>query len=164
MYWLGLAKPDTDFFGGQDLPNLQAKITVTIKSYGIESIRTQSGTSKKGVLNFEENIKPLIVNKSKLRPLVNKYGFETDKWIGKKITLFFDPTVKFGKEVTGGIRVEIPLPENTVKPKCENCGKDINAAYGMAPEQMAAYTKKNYGKSLCADCATAAAQQKQGAE
>lgn len=162
MYWLGLAKPDTDFFGGQDLPNLQAKITVTIKNYGIENIRTQSGTTKKGVLHFNENIKPLIVNKTKLKPLVNKYGFETDNWIGKKITLYFDPTVKFGKEVTGGIRVEIPREEPL--PKCESCKKDIAAAYGMSPEQMAAYTKKNYGKSLCAECATKAAQEKAGAE
>ena len=162
MYWLGLAKPDTEFFGGQDLPNLQAKITVTIKNYGIENIRTQSGTTKKGVLHFNENIKPLIVNKSKLKPLKDKYGFETDNWIGKKITLYFDPTIKFGKEVTGGIRVEIPREEPL--PKCESCKKDIAAAHGMSPEQMAAYTKQKYGKSLCAECATKAAQEKAGAE
>lgn len=163
MYWLGLAKPDTDFFGGQDLPNLQAEITATIKSYSIENIRTQSGTTKKGVLHFSENIKPLIVNKSKLKPLVNEYGFDADSWIGKQVTLYFDPTVKFGKEITGGIRVKIPLPTNAVKPKCEQCGKDITGTQKMTPEQMAAYTKNKYGKSLCTECATAAAQQ-QGAQ
>lgn len=162
MYWLGLAKPDTDYFGGQDLPNLQAKITVTIKDYSIENIRTQSGTTKKGVLHFSEDVKPWIVNKTKLKPLVNKYGFETDNWIGKKITLYFDPLVKFGRDVTGGVRCEIAREEPL--PKCENCGKDITAAYGMSPEQMTAYTKKGYGKSLCSECAAKAAQEKAGAE
>lgn len=154
MYWLGLAKPDTEFFGGQDLPNLQAEITVTIKDYAIESIRTASTTSKKGVLYFKEDIKPLIVNKSKLKPIVTKYGFETDAWIGKQVTLYFDPTVRFGKELTGGVRVKMPQQTNAVKPKCEECGGDINAAGKMTPEQMAAYTKSKYGRALCADCAT----------
>lgn len=156
MYWLGLAKPDTDFFGGQDLPNLQSEITVTIKSYSIENIRTASGTQKKGVLHFSENVKPLIVNKSKLKPLVNKYGFETDTWIGKRVTLYFDPTVKFGRDITGGIRVRIPREEPL--PKCEECGKDITAAGKMTPEQTAAYTKNKYGQCLCGSCATAKAQ------
>ena len=157
MYWLGLAKPDTEYFGGQDLPNLQAEVTATIKGYAIESVRTQSSTTKKGILYFNENIKPLIVNKSKLKPLVTKYGFDADKWIGKQVTLYFDPTVKFGKEVTGGIRVRIPEPSNMVKPKCENCGKDIDGAGKMTPDQIAAYTKNKYGKQLCGDCATKAA-------
>mgnify|MGYP007037123732 CR=1 FL=1 len=156
MYWLGLAKPDTDFFGGQDLPNLQAEITVTIKNYSIENIRTQSGTQKKGVLHFSEDVKPLIVNKTKLKPLVNKYGFDTDSWIGKKATLYFDPTVRFGKEITGGVRIKIPVDEPLQK--CEECGKYIQAAGKMTPTQTAAYTKSKYGKALCSDCATKAAQ------
>ena len=156
MHWLGLAKPDSEYFGGQDLPNLDAKITVTIKAYDIEVIRTQKGEIKKGVLHFEENIKPWIVSKEKLMPIKNKYGLETDKWIGKKITLYFDPLIKFGREVTGGVRAEIP--REAPLPKCEQCGKNITAAGKMNPEQVAAYTKSKYGKALCGDCAKAAAE------
>ena len=155
MYWLGLAKPDTDYFGGQDLPNLQAKMMVTIKSYSVENIRNQSGTAKKGVLHFNENIKPWIVNKTKLKPIVNKYGIETDNWIGKKITLYFDPLVKFGKDVTGGVRCEIPREEPL--PKCDNCGKNIEAYNSMTPEQVAAYAMQKYGKRLCRECGAALA-------
>ena len=154
MHWLGLAKPDSEYFGGQDLPNLDAKITVTIKAYDIEVIRTKTGEIKKGVLHFEENIKPWIVSKEKLMPIKNKYGLETDKWIGKKITLYFDPTIRFGRETTGGVRAEIP--REMPLPKCEQCGKGITAAGKMNPEQVAAYTKSKYGKALCGDCATAA--------
>lgn len=156
MHWLGLAKPDSEYFGGQDLPNLDAKITVTIKAYDIEVIRTQKGEIKKGVLHFEENIKPWIVSKEKLLPIKNKYGLETDKWIGKKITLYFDPTIRFGRETTGGVRAEIP--RETPLPKCEQCGKGITAAGKMNPEQVSAYTKNKYGKALCGDCAKAAAE------
>ena len=156
MHWLGLAKPDSEYFGGQDLPNLDAKITVTIKAYDIEVIRTQKGEIKKGVLHFEENIKPWIVSKEKLTPIKNKYGLDTDKWIGKKITLYFDPLVKFGREVTGGVRAEIP--REAPLPKCEQCGKNITAAGKMSPEQVATYTKSKYGKALCGSCAKAAAE------
>ena len=156
MHWLGLAKPDSEYFGGQDLPNLDAKITVTIKAYDIEVIRTQKGEIKKGVLHFEENIKPWIVSKEKLMPIKNKYGLDTDKWIGKKITLYFDPLIKFGREVTGGVRAEIP--REAPLPKCEQCGKNISGAGKMNPEQVAAYTKSKYGKALCGECAKAAAE------
>ena len=156
MHWLGLAKPDSEYFGGQDLPNLDAKITVTIKAYDIEVIRTQKGEIKKGVLHFEENIKPWIVSKEKLLPIKNKYGPDADKWIGKKITLYFDPTIRFGREVTGGVRAEIP--REAPLPKCQQCGKNIDAAGKMSPEQVAAYTKNKYGKALCGECAKAAAE------
>ena len=153
MHWLGLAKPDSEYFGGQDLPSLDAKITVTIKAYYVEVIRTQKGEIKKGVLHFEEKIKPWIVSKDKLTPIKNKYGIETDKWIGKKITLYFDPTIKFGREITGGVRAEIP--REAPLPKCEQCGGNIAAAGNMSPEQVAAYTKKRFGKAICSECAKA---------
>ena len=117
---------------------------------------------KKGVLHFEENIKPWIVSKEKLTPIKNKYGLETDKWIGKKITLYFDPLVKFGREVTGGVRAEIP--REIPLPKCEQCGKGITNTGKMTPEQVAAYTKNKYGKALCGDCAKAEAEKLKGAE
>ena len=162
MHWLGLAKPDSEYFGGQDLPNLDAKITVTIKAYEIEVIRTQKGEAKKGVLYFEENIKPWIVSKKKLTPIKNKYGLETDEWIGKKITLYFDPMIKFGREITGGVRAEIP--REAPLPKCQQCGKGITKAGKMSPEEVAAYTKNKYGKALCGTCAKAEAEKLKGAE
>ena len=117
MHWLELAKPASEYFGGQDLPSLDAKITVTIKAYGVEIIRTEKGEEiKKGVLHFNESIKPWIVSKNKLTPIKNKYGSETDEWIGKKITLYFDPSIKFGGEVTGGVRAEIP--REALRKKC----------------------------------------------
>jgi hypothetical protein len=38
---------------------------------------------------------------------------------------------------------------------CEGCGKPIEAAYGMNPEQLAANTKAKFGKAYCSACAIA---------
>ena len=163
MHWLGLAKPDSEYFGGQDLPNLESKITVTIKAYNIEVIRTQKGETKKGVLHFFENVKPWIVSKEKLMPIKNQYGLETDKWIGKKITLYFDPTIKFGREVTGGVRAEIPT-ETQQHYICLKCGAEIKAMGKYTAAYLATKTKKSYGAELCSDCALKAAEAAKNAE
>lgn len=68
------------------------------------------------VIHFVEDVKPMIAN-SKNRKSINKI-VQTVKncttaesriltnWTGIQIELFFDPTVKFGDEVTGGIVVK----------------------------------------------------------
>ncbi len=33
---------------------------------------------------------------------------ETDDWMGKKITLYNDPSISYAGKITGGIRVQIP--------------------------------------------------------
>jgi len=45
---------------------------------------------------------------------------ETDDWIGKKITLWNDPTVSFGDKMTGGIRVQLPQAAAVAAPASEN--------------------------------------------
>lgn len=40
-----------------------------------------------------------------LRVLMNAWGDEAEAWVGRRVTLFKDPTVRFGKEVPGGIRI-----------------------------------------------------------
>ena len=40
-----------------------------------------------------------------LRVLMQAWGDESDVWIGRRVTLYRDSTVRFGKEVLGGIRI-----------------------------------------------------------
>lgn len=40
-----------------------------------------------------------------LRVLMVLWGDEADAWIGRRVTLFKDATVRFGKDVPGGIRI-----------------------------------------------------------
>lgn len=40
-----------------------------------------------------------------LRILMEAWGDESDVWIGRRVTLYRDATVRFGKDAVGGIRV-----------------------------------------------------------
>lgn len=43
--------------------------------------------------------------KSMRRVLVHAWGPEASNYIGRRLTLFNDPTIRFGKELTGGVRI-----------------------------------------------------------
>ena len=43
--------------------------------------------------------------KSMRRVLVFAWGPEASNYIGRRLTLFNDPTIRFGKDVTGGVRI-----------------------------------------------------------
>ena len=40
-----------------------------------------------------------------LRILMNAWGDEADRWIGRRATLYRDDSIRFGKDLVGGIRV-----------------------------------------------------------
>ena len=43
--------------------------------------------------------------KSMRRVLVHAWGPEASNYIGRRLTLYNDPTIRFGKDVTGGVRI-----------------------------------------------------------
>lgn len=49
-----------------------------------------------------------------LRLLIEAWGDESDNWVGKRVTLFRDASVSFGRDAVGGIRVShmSDLPDN----------------------------------------------------
>jgi len=159
-HWKTVAKPDCKYFGEQDfgLP-ANRTFTVTILKHAEEEVQNvpskgcPTGKELKGILYFKENIKPLILNVTNAKTIMTLYGKDADLWEGKKITLYYDPSVKVGREVTGGTRVRKPLQENPQQPKCLDCGKDIQPASGMTAAQVADYTAKQYGREICAECA-----------
>lgn len=40
-----------------------------------------------------------------LRVLIKAWGDEAEHWAGKRVTLYLDPTVRFGSDTVGGIRI-----------------------------------------------------------
>lgn len=40
-----------------------------------------------------------------IRVLLKAWGDESDTWVGRRVTLYQDPTITFGREVLGGIRI-----------------------------------------------------------
>lgn len=93
----------TGFIDESDLPK---DVTVTIAGVAMESLQIP-GRSKedKLVLTFEGAKKKAVLNKTNAIRIAKMYGNDTDDWVGKKITLYFDPSVKFGNDRVGGVRV-----------------------------------------------------------
>lgn len=159
-HWKKIVKPDAPYFGEQDFENIDEVKVVTIKRHNIETVINEKGKSKKGILYFQENVKPFILNVTNGKAIEKLYGKDIDSWNGKKIALYYDPTVKVAGKVVGGTRVKAPPQERTMPyPKCEMCGNDIKPAANMSPEQYAAYTKANCGQALCNMCARKKAQE-----
>lgn len=160
MMWKALAKPDCPYFGEQDFATQDEQKTVTIAGHSIEQVQNESGKSRKGVLRFRENVKPLILNVTNGKSIAKLYGKDADGWIGKRIVLYFDPNVRFGRETVGGVRIKPPAAQaDTEVVRCKACGQPIQPAGKMTAEQTAAYTAKKYGRALCSACATKEAQQ-----
>ena len=163
-HWKKLTDPN--YLGIWDLTN--EDLIVTIASIAEEKVIGPGGKEEvKPVMRFKErDIKPLILNKVNQKTIAKilKTPY-IERWVGNRIQLYADPTVKFGKEVTGGVRVREFLPKVAVKNiACTECGKQVQAANGMSAEQLANYTHDKYGRILCAGCATTLANQKKAEE
>lgn len=59
------------------------------------------------VLLFTTLAKPMKLNNSILNYLKVAIGEETDHWTGKKCQVYFDPSITFGNNRVGGIRIRI---------------------------------------------------------
>lgn len=91
----------------------QPPITVTISGMTQENLAQENEAPEyKYVLQFKEAVKPLVLNMTNARMIAVVTGSEeTNDWIGKKITLFNDPSVSFAGKLTGGIRVQMMAPQ-----------------------------------------------------
>lgn len=82
---------------------------VVIRERGITKEELQlPGSSKKElkvVLAFKDRTKRLVLNKTNIVNIKSHYGEALVDWIGKPVTLYFDPTVKFGRDTVGGVRI-----------------------------------------------------------
>jgi hypothetical protein len=52
-----------------------------------------------------DNGRPWKPSKGMRRVLMSLYGGESSAYLGKRVTLFNDPSITFGPDVTGGIRI-----------------------------------------------------------
>ena len=156
-----------NYLGSWDLYDVPAQeITVTIKNIVDEQVINNGQKEGCTVAYFEENCKPMILNLTNKKTLAKLYKTkDSAKLVGKRITVGYEKVKAFGK-ISDALRIKniVPSTPTAAAPKCADCGCDIAAAFGMAPDVMAAYTTKNYGRQLCADCAkkAKAAQEAEG--
>lgn len=82
-----------DLIGGQTLTVKINKVTIT-------------GGDQPVSIHFDgDNGKPYKPGKSMRRVLVSAWGSDANKYIGRSMTLYCDPTVTFGGSKVGGIRI-----------------------------------------------------------
>lgn len=89
-------------------------ITVTITKVTKENLaKDNEPPEMKYVLNFQE-CKPMVLNVTNGNLIAHVTGSEeTDDWVGKRITLWNDPTVSFAGQMTGGVRVQVQATAQT---------------------------------------------------
>lgn len=155
---------NANFLGSWDLYDIPSQqITATIHDIRDEEVINNGKSEHCTVLVFKEDIKPMILNLTNKKTLAKLYKTkETKKLIGKWVTIVYEKVKAFGK-VSDALRIKSEVPAEAPKsmPKCENCGNDIKSFGKMNSESLAQYTKQNYGKSLCSDCATIEAERQE---
>lgn len=90
--------------------DVEPPITATIEDVGMEKFDGDKGEEYKPVMTFREDVKPCILNNTNWGTIEEAYGEDSDNWAGKRITLYCDPNIMFGKKKTGGIRIRINKP------------------------------------------------------
>lgn len=89
-------KPKSDQLNADDL--LSGPITITIKS-------VRRGSNDQPINIDIDGLMPFRPCKSMRRVMVQAWGVNGNDWVGKSLTLFCDPSVKFGGVALGGIRI-----------------------------------------------------------
>jgi hypothetical protein len=103
---------DRDYIGAWDLPG---DVVVTISAVEAGTIKGDKGrTSRKPIIRFKGKEKALLGNKTNCKIIARLYGTDTDKWIGKDITLF-PTTTEMGGETVDCIRVRPQAPARRAK-------------------------------------------------
>lgn len=154
---------DSNYLGGHDLDNGKGghdRVTVTIKEAKREEVTGEGGRKEYLiVIRFKEKIKPFISNKTNNKVIEKLAGSRyMEDWAGTRIEIYFDPSVKFGREVVGGLRVmKVPPQPNAATPTpivpCTDCGETVKAGGGATVQQIIDGTEKTYGNVLCLECA-----------
>lgn len=142
-----------DYLGECDFQPGEEK-TVTIASITTSEVIGDGGKkSTKPIIKFAEQVKPLIANTVNFKRMTKLFGSKyIEDWIGKQIILYGDPSVKFGSETVGGVRVKDKLPTNSV---CTDCGQIIAASGKFTPQQIAQAARNRFGRVMCMECVNA---------
>jgi hypothetical protein len=103
-----------NYLRGVDLLERGERV-VTMTAVKLEKL-ARKGTSKvkhTGVLTIAESDRRVVLCRTNADTIARLYGKDTAEWVGKQITIYYDPEVMFGSEKVGGIRVRPRVPPAT---------------------------------------------------
>ena len=158
---------DSEYLGAEDIdPGTEPVLTIKALYFG--AVTLSNGKKEKEVIEFVEstvpgikNVRPMVVNATCRKALKKLYKSTSAEVLeGKQIKLYVIP--EGARNPSTGERVdcirikpEIPKVAYSRDIICDECGGILTAYGKMNPAQLGAYTRKKYGKTLCADCAAA---------
>lgn len=153
-----------NYLGSWDLEELPKKeIVLTIEEIKDEEVVADGRKEVCTVCHWtDKKYKPMILNVCNKKAIAKVHKTtDTERLKGKSVVIGIEKVKAFG-DIHDALRIRKRMPAKTdeIVQKCENCGKDIAAAYGMTITEMAAYTKTKYGKALCEECAKKLAEEK----
>ena len=99
----------SDYLSAKDIQETGPK-KVTISSVTSEQIRGDNGLEDKWVLGFDGARKRLILNVTNNNTLIDAFGYESNDWLGKAVTMF-TVDVQFGSKMVLGLRLKIEAPK-----------------------------------------------------
>ena len=145
-----------DYLGGYALEPGQ-ELIATIKSVGNEEVTSPDGKKQIcSVIHFAENIKPMILNATNNKTIAKLFKTPyIEEWTGRKIQIYIEKVKAFG-DVWDALRIRPFLPVEK-ELLCADCGKKIEAFGKTSAETVAKHTLNTYGRMLCSECATKAA-------
>ena len=143
----------------EDVIEQKKSLIFTIKE--VKQCYDISINGKKGNHNiayFVEPIKPLVLNAGNARVLRTFHPQQSpmvEDWTNVKVELYIEQNVKFGKDITTGVRISPVQPKEKAKPqfteanfeaaKSKNATiEKIKTVYEITPEMEAKYL--SYGK------------------
>ena len=83
-------------------------MTPTIADVREEEVGSGEDAEDRFVLHFEDDTKPLVLNKTNGSVLLDAFGLESDDWIGKQVILYRDRTA-FRGEMVDCLRLRISV-------------------------------------------------------
>lgn len=153
-HWKEMTNPN--YLGDYSLPPGGDLIAV-IEYVAQEEVTGTGGKKEVEVVAHLRGQKPFILNKTNMKTIQKLYRTPyIEEWSGRAIQIYYDPTIKFGRDTVGGLRIRPFIPEQQgARLICSDCGKAITGASGKDAEWVSKYTHQQYGKELCAECAAA---------
>lgn len=155
-HWKKLANPD--YLGAYALDPGQ-ELIVTIASVANEAVTGADGKKETCmVMRFRENVKPMVLNATNSKTITKLFKTPyIENWIGRKIQLYVQAGVKAFGDVVDALRVRPFLPVEK-ELLCADCGQAIEGFGKSSAETVAKHTLSKYGRMLCSDCASKAAE------
>ena len=108
-------------------------------------------------MHFTEGVKPLVLNATNSKTITKLLKTPyIEQWTGRKIQLYVEYGIKAFGDIVDAIRVRPFLPVEK-ELLCADCGNKIEGFGNTKAEVVAKHTLSKYGRMLCSECATKAA-------